>query len=484
MAAAMLLLYKGYDVTVYEKEKSVGGRTGRLIIDDYVFDIGPTFLMMPQYMEGLFTLAGADLKDYVEIKALDPLYRLKFDDGTEFFPSTNTDKTIAEIRRLFPAEVDNYLKFKELEHYRFRRIERCFKEPYDSLYDFLRPHFIEALPQMDVFNTLRNRLEKYFTDEKMRLAMSFQTKYIGMSPWRAPSAYTLISFIEHTWGIAHVTGGLNRLTLAMASVVEKYGGKIHTSTAVKQILRKDKKAVGVLLENGERDYSGYVIINADFAYAMSNLMGKRKKYTDNDLQRRDYSCSAFMVYLGIDKKYDMPHHNLIFGSGFKGQMDDITMTLKPSSTAFAYIQNPSVTDSTLAPEGKSSVYILVPVPNNKAQINWGAVRQDFRDQVLDFIGKSTELKGIEDHIEVERVLTPDDWEKDFNIYNGAVFNLSHDLSQMFYFRPHNRSEELSNCYIAGGGTHPGSGLPNICISSIITAELLIKDDTGRGYFQF
>ncbi|MBF0537844.1 MAG: phytoene desaturase, partial [Nitrospirae bacterium] len=433
----------------------------------------------------VFALAGKDIRDYVEIKPLDPLYRLRFDDGTEFHPSTDTEKTIAEIQRLFPGEVDNYLRFMRNEGYRYRRIERCFKVPYDSVYDFLSPHFIEALPQMEITGTLRERLEGYFRHDKMRLAMAFQTKYIGMSPWRAPSVYSLISYVEHRWGIHHVRGGLNQLTLAMAKVVEEYGGRVYTSTKVSQVLRRDKTATGLLLEDGQEISADYIVINADFAYAMSSLIGsRRKKYTDDNLQRRDYSCSTFMLYLGVNKTYDIPHHNLILGSDFKTHMDDITMTRRPSSMSMVYVHNPIVTDDTLAPRGKSPIYVLVPVPNNKAQIDWGGFKQGFRKQVLDFIVKKTGMTDIEQHIEVEKIMTPHNWESDLNVYNGAVFNLSHDLGQMFWFRPHNRSEELSNCYIVGGGTHPGSGLPNICISSVITSEQLIRDDTGDRRWAF
>ncbi|MBF0606450.1 MAG: phytoene desaturase family protein [Candidatus Magnetobacterium sp. LHC-1] len=484
LATAMLLLRQGYDVTVYEKAASVGGRTGRHIIGDYIFDIGPTFLMLPQFIEELFALAGRNIRDYAELIPLDPLYRLRFDDGTEFYPSTDTEKTIAEINRLFPDEVDNYRRFMRNEGYRYGRIERCFKVPYDNLYDFLRPHFIEALPQMDVTGTLRRRLEGYFSNDKMRLAMAFQTKYIGMSPWRAPSAYSLISYIEHRWGIYHVRGGLNQLTAAMVRVVQEYGGRIHTSTKVNRVLSQNRTATGLLLEGGQEVTADYVVINADFAYAMSNLMDNRRKYTDNDLKRRRYSCSTFMLYLGVNKTYNLPHHNLLFGSDFKAHMDDITMTRRPSSMSLVYVHNPVVTDNTLAPAGKSPIYVLVPVPNNKAQVNWQETKHDFRNQVLDFIVRQTGMTDIKDHIEVEKIITPHDWQSDFNIYNGAVFNLSHDLGQMFYFRPHNRSEELSNCYIVGGGTHPGSGLPNICISSVITSEQLIRDDTGNNRWAF
>ncbi|MBF0488506.1 MAG: phytoene desaturase [Nitrospirae bacterium] len=484
LAAAMLLLNKGYEVAIFEKETAVGGRTGRFLLGDYIFDIGPTFLMLPQYMEEIFRLAGRNIHDYVEITPLDPLYRLRFADGTEFYPSTDIQKILSEIQRVFPGQVENYMRFRHDEHYRFNRIERCFKRPYDSVYDFLRPTFLEALPQMDITGSLRDRLEKYFTNEKMRLAMTFQTKYIGMSPWRAPSAYSLISFIEYQWGIHHVTGGLNQLTLAMARVIEERGGRIYTSTAVKSILTTGNKATGIVLESGRKIGSDYVIINANFAYAMSSFLKDRKKYTDAELEKREYSCSTFMLYLGVKRQYDIPHHNLIFGEDFKKYMDEITMKRRPSPESLVYIHNPAITDTTLAPKGKSPIYILVPVPNNKASIDWDKLKPEFRRQVLDFIAANTELKDIGRYIEEEKIITPQDWERDFNVYKGAVFNLNHDLNQMFYFRPHNRSEELSNCYITGGGTHPGSGLPNICISSVITSELLIRDDTGDRQWRF
>ncbi len=478
LSTAMLLTHKGYDVVIFEKNPDTGGRNDRFQLGAFTFDVGPTFLMLPQFANEIFALAGKKMSDYVEIKNIDPLYRIKFNDGTEFFPSSDLEKTISEISRVFPEDVDNYIRFKKTEGYRYNRVEKCFKAPYTRFTDFLRPFFIEALPQMDMFNTLQNRLKSYFTNDRMRYAMSFQTKYIGMSPWKSPSAYSLIPYIEHKWGVHHVTGGLNRISKAMAEVVQEYGGIIHTSTPVRKIISKNRKAIGVTLENGENVYGDYVVINADFAYAMSNLVDNRKKYTEANLRKREYSASTFMLYLGVKKQYDISHHNLIIGDQFRDYMDEITMTKEPSTTSLVYIHNPVVTDKTLAPEGNSSIYVLVPVPNKKAPLPWDEIKSDFRNRVLDLIKTQTELKDLENNIIEEKIMTPDDWVRDFNVYNGAVFNLSHAMNQMFYFRPHNKSEELDNCYIVGGGTHPGSGLPTIYISAVISSELIIKDDTG------
>lgn len=482
LATAMLLAHKGYKVTIYEKEQNIGGRSASFDLNGYTFDIGPTFLMLPQFLEELFTLVGKDVNNYVEILPLDPLYRVIFPDGTKFHPSTNTDKTIAEIERLFPGEGENYRRFKRAEGYRYKKIEHCFKVPYNRLYEMARPSFIEALPYMDVFNTLNTRLKKYFKNDKLLNAMSFQTKYIGMSPWQSPSAYSLISYIEHQWGIHHVRGGLNQICFAMAKVAEELGVTVKTASPVSRIISKNKKAVGVLLEKGEEVYGDKIVINADFAHAMSTLIDEKdiKKYTHKNLANKDYSCSTFMLYLGVNKKYDIPHHSLIIGDDFKAHMDEVSMTKDPSVTSLFYVHNPAATDATLAPDSsKSPIYVLVPVPNLKSKVNWDEIKVEFRNKTLQAVKEKAGLYDITEHIEEEKVLTPNDWQKTFSVYNGAVFNLSHALNQMFYFRPHNKFEKLDDCYLVGGGTHPGSGLPTIILSALISSELIVKKDTGK-----
>jgi phytoene desaturase len=307
--------------------------------------------------------------------------------------------------------------------------------------------------------------------------MSFQAKYLGMSPWECPGAFTILSFIEHDGGIYHPIGGLNKISNAMAKVIEENGGQINLSTEVAEIIVEEKQAKGIRLRDGAEVRADYVIINADFAHAMTSIVNRRdrKKYTDEDLKRRDYSCSTFMLYLGLDKKYDLPHHNIIFADDYHKNVEEIyvekTLPVDPSF----YVQNPSIIDPTLAPPGKSCIYVLVPVANNTSAIDWENQTAGFRKLIIDKIKEKTEMKDIDEHIEVEKIITPVNWEKDYDIYNGATFNLSHKLTQMLYFRPHNKFEEFSNCYITGGGTHPGSGLPTIYESGRIVANLIIQD---------
>ncbi|MER2258882.1 MAG: phytoene desaturase family protein, partial [Priestia megaterium] len=300
-----------------------------------------------------------------------------------------------------------------------------------------------------------------------------------MSPWECPGAFSILSFMEHAYGIFHPIGGVNQLSQAMAKVVEEHQGHIHLNQGVQKLWIENKRVKGIILENGERIGADDVIINGDFAHAMTNLIdeGALKKYAVKKLEKKKYSCSTFMIYLGIDKQYkDLPHHTIVFAEDYKKNVEEITKTLALSEDPSIYIQNPGVTDPTLAPEGKSALYILAPVPNNFSGVNWDEKQKDFRDAVLKIVEKKTGFKDLESHIEVEKIISPKQWEEDVLVYKGATFNLGHQLTQMMVLRPHNKFEELENCWLVGGGTHPGSGLPTILESSRITTKLILKRD--------
>jgi phytoene desaturase len=261
----------------------------------------------------------------------------------------------------------------------------------------------------------------------------------------------------------------------MAKVVEEEGGQIVKKTKVKRILTKGRLVQGVQLESGEKISCDDVFINADFAYAATHLFepGLLKKYTEPNLQKKQYSCSTFMLYLGVNKRFDhLHHHNILFASDYRKNVDEIAEKKVLSQDPSVYVQNASVSDPTLAPPGKSAIYILVPVPNNKSKINWAGIKDDFKAKILDIVKNKGGFEGLKKHIEVEKVITPDDWEQEHNVYLGATFNLAHTFKQLLYFRPRNKFEELEHCYLVGGGTHPGSGLPTIYESARISSNLL------------
>lgn len=473
LAAAMQLSAAGYDVKVLEKQPHIGGRTSKLTVGDYHFDLGPTFFMMPQILEEVFVRSGRNLHDYVDMREIDPLYTLKFGD-VSFSPSTNSSDTKKEISRLFPGNEEGYERFLRIEGEKFDRVNALLKQPFTSFADFFTKDMWRALPRLNAFDTVYGRLSKYFSDERLKWAFSFQAKYLGMSAWDCPGTFTILSFLEHRYGLFHPIGGVNQVCHAMAKVIEEHGGEVVTNAGVKQVLVNDGKAVGVQLENGSLLQADDVVINADFGYAMTHLFdqGVLNKYKKEQLEKKGLSLSTFMLYLGVDGEVDLPHHMVLFAEDYKQNVDDITKRGVISEDASIYVHNPSRIDRTLAPEGKSALYILMPVPNLEADIDWEEQKPLLREKILDRLSNEPALFDIRDRIEVEQIVSPLEWEQNYYVYRGATFNLSHTLDQMMYFRPHNKFEDVSHCFLVGGGTHPGSGLPTIFQSAIISADLL------------
>ncbi len=469
----MILAKRGFDVSIYEKEEIVGGRNAPIKLNGYTFDTGPTFLMMKHIVDEIFEEASEKAEDYLKFVKLDPMYRLKFF-SNEMKMYDDHKKTEEAIKKEFPGEEKNFYRYLENEEKRLKYLLPCLQKPYNSILDMVSNPLLKAIPHLDLGKSVYDILSKYFKNDILRLCFTFQSKYLGMSAWECPAAFAMVAYIEHKWGIYHVIGGLNKLSHAMAEVFKKKGGKLFLKTPVKKIINNGRKITGVELQNGEFVKADDVIVNADFSYAVTNLFDKNyvKKYSPEKLSKRKYSCSIFMLYLGVKKKYNIPHHNVFFAKNYRQNVKDIFTDLKLSDEISFYIQNASLIDPALAPEGKSTIYVLVPVPNLKADINWEKEKQKFRNKVLDEIVKRTELKDIKENIEVEKIYTPFNWRDDLNVYYGATFNLGHNLSQMLYFRPRNKFECFDNCYLVGGGTHPGSGLPTIYESGRIAANLI------------
>ncbi|MFC4776397.1 phytoene desaturase family protein [Paenibacillus sp. GCM10023252] len=478
LAAAMLLSSKGYEVTVLEKQPYVGGRTSALQVGEYRFDRGPTFLMMPQLLEELFQAAGRSLHDYVELKRVDPLYRLQFGD-VRFEPSTDRDSMIEQMDRLFPGESEGYLRFMKEEEDKFDRIRPLLQRPFTKLSDYIKKDTARALPKLHLTDTVYGRLSKYFQDERLRYAFAFQAKYLGMSPWECPGTFTILSYIEHAYGLWHPIGGLNRICEAMAEVTKEYGGNVRVSSGVKQIVTKEGIAVGVELESGERLDADHVVLNADFGTAVTKLFKPEqlKKWKPERIERMKWSISTYMLYLGVNRKIDMPHHTVMFAGDYSNNLKEMKLG-QLSRDASLYVHNPSILDPTLAPEGKSSLYVLMPVPNLDGETDWSSPEklQDVRNDVIARLEQEPELSGLSAHIEEESVITPLDWQNSMHVYRGAAFNMAHSIDQMMMLRPHNQFEDAANCWLVGGGTHPGSGLPTIIESARISVRLLEEQD--------
>jgi phytoene desaturase len=263
----------------------------------------------------------------------------------------------------------------------------------------------------------------------------------------------------------------------MAEIAEEMGVEIRTGEEVCGIDCRGRRAVAV--QTKCRTFpADSLVINADFAEAMRQWVpnAQRRRWTDERIAKKRFSCSTFMLYLGIDCRYDhLAHHTIYLTGDYRRNLREIETDHVLSDEPSLYVQNACVTDPSLAPDGKSTLYVLAPVSHLHPNIDWGRECARFRAVVLRQLARRLGLKDLEGRIRYERIVTPLDWQRQFAIYRGATFSMAHNLGQMLHFRPHNRFEDLDGVYLVGGGTHPGSGLPVIFESARISSRLLLDD---------
>lgn len=476
LTAGMILSKRGYKVSIFEKEATVGGRNAAISMNNYTFDTGPTFLMMTFVLREMFAEAGRSLDDYCKVLPLDPMYKLSFNDFA-ISPTADRTKMKEQIAKYFPGNESGLDLFHKKEKVRYDKMYPCLKKDYSKLKEMFSKPLLKALPHLSLGRTLMGVLGNYFTDEQLRICFTFQAKYIGMSPWECPAAFAIMPYIEHSMGIDHIEGGLSKISDAMATVIGELGGEIHLNTPVKKVVVAGRNATGVELVSGDIINADSVVINADFGHAMETLFDKGviRKWSPRKLREKKYSCSTFMLYLGVDKIYDEPHHNILFANDYKENVKDIISRSRLSDDMSIYVRNASVIDSTLAPQGHSALYVLVPTLNQKTGTSWNdELTKSYRDKVMQRIMERTSMKDLDKHITCEKIITPGEWQERRNLFLGATFNLGHTITQMLYLRPRNKFEEVNHCYLVGGGTHPGSGLPTIYESARISSDLIDK----------
>lgn len=468
----MLLAHRGYDVTILEKSSVIGGRNAPIQAGDYTFDTGPTFLHQKFTLDEIFAETGRKSEDYMDFVKLDPMTTLTWGD-ISLNTSCDQQQMLRNIEQAFPGESANYARFMSDHAKKLKAIFPCLLSPYHKLSSFLSGHLMKALPYVATSKSVMDVLGEYFNDERLKLAFTFQAKYLGMSPWNCPALFSILAYIEYAHGIYHVQGGLSNISAGMAQVFKEEGGTLRLNSEVVDIKYEGKRAATVVLASGEIMRCDDLIVNADYAQARHTIFGENNETRDQQLKKK-YSCSTFMLYLGLDKLYaDEPHHHVLFADDYHQNLRDIQGEKVISDDMSVYIRNSSVNDPTVAPAGHSQLYILVPTINCRNDHNWEKTQAEYKEKVLDRIIEKTGMKDLREHIVEERMITPQGWEN-ADIFIGATFNLAHTLDQMLYLRPRNRMQGFENIYLVGGGTHPGSGLPTIYESGRISSNLICE----------
>jgi phytoene desaturase len=480
----MLLAARGLRVTVLEKDQVVGGRSRTIEAPEgqggsYRFDLGPTFFLYPRILAEVFAECGARLEEEVELIRLDPQYRLVFEDAAGHVTLDATPdlaRMEAEVARIAPRDAAGVRPFMEENRRKLAAFRPVLERAFTRTADVMGADMLRALPLLKPGRSVDADLRRHFRDPRTRLAFSFQTKYLGMSPFRCPSLFTILSFLEYEHGVFHPRGGCGSVAAAMARVAADLGVEFRFETPVDRVTFEGNRATGVDA-GGRHIAADAVVMNADFAHAMPRLVPDaiRRKWSDRKIGQARYSCSTFMLYLGVEGTFpDLAHHSILLSQDYQRNIREIEQGTVPDTPSL-YLHNPVATDATMAPPGHSSLYLLVPVPNLTHGHEWSeADTARYRKVALDRL-RTLGVPDIESRIRFEKVVTPRDWRDDYAVGYGATFNLAHDLRQMLMFRPGNRFGDTQGLYLVGGGTHPGSGLPVIYEGARISANLLLRD---------
>ena len=320
-------------------------------------------------------------------------------------------------------------------------------------------------------------VKRYFEDPRHRFTFSFHPLFIGGNPFRAPAVYLMIPYLEKTGGVWFCKGGMYNLVRALENIFKELGGIVETEAAVEQIVVENRKAKGVLVRGRFYEADG-VISNADLAYTYGELIKSehRRRWSDKKLRKTQYSMSAFLLYLGVRKKYpQLKHHTLILSKRYKALIDDIFDNKVLPDDFSMYLHIPSQTDPTMAPEGCESMYVLIPVPNLESGVNWVKTKAAYTDRVLTFLENDFGLTALKQSIEVLEMFTPSDFKRERNNHLGSAWGVEPKLTQTAYFRPNNRSEDIKNLYFVGASTHPGAGVPGVLLTAETTIKLVVKD---------
>lgn len=511
IACAMRLQSLGFNTRLVEALDSPGGRAYVRRAEGFTFDMGPTVLTVPHFIEELFSLeqdhaalgepdfpahvlgddkrilsgisGGPNTSRYVEIVPILPFYRIYFDDGTFFDYDADPVRVREQIARLAPEDLQGYEDFHEAARAIFNRgfLELGYTY-FGNVGQMLG--VVPDLLKLGAVQPLFSLIKKYFKSDKMRQVFSFEPLLVGGNPMKVPAIYAMIHFVEKTWGIHFARGGTGALVSAMVRKFEEMGGVLQLNAEVASIdvvKRGGKRvATGVTLKSGEVIAADVVVSNADYATTYMKLIDKAYRRINRDMvvKFRKQSMSLMVIYFGYKKAEgdpDLQHHNIILGPRYEELLTDIFERKILGSDFSQYLHIPTLTDPSLAPEGHHAAYTLIPVPNNQSDLDWSKIGEGFKDVVLTFLEERGYIPNLKERLVYQSFVTPDYFEQTLGSYLGNGFGVEPVLTQTAFFRPHNKSEDISNLYLVGQSTQPGGGTPSVMMSAKMTAREIAKD---------
>lgn len=473
LAAAVRLRAMGWEVTVLEALDQPGGRARVFARDGFTFDAGPTVITAPHLIAELFELVGRDARDYYSLVPVDPFYRILFDDGSALDYTGDEERLLAQIARFDERDVDGYRRLAKMSERIFDTgFTQLADQPFDKLSDMLR--VLPAMLRLQSYRSVHGLVARYIRDPRLRQAFTFEPLLVGGNPFRTPSIYLLIHWLERKWGVHFAMGGTTSVVRALVRLLDELGADVRLDTPVEEIIVERGRTVAVLTAAGERVPCDLVVSNADPSWVYSRMLtpAHRRRHTPRAISRVRQSMSLFVGYFGTRRTYpDIAHHTILLGPRYRELLDDIFRQRTLAKDFSLYLHAPTRTDASLAPPGNETFYVLSPVPNTCAGIDWRREGEPYFARLRESLEQRL-LPGLEASLATQFHMSPLDFEQTLRSVDGAAFGPEPVLTQSAWFRYHNRSPDVEGLYFVGAGTHPGGGIPGVLSSAKVLERVV------------
>jgi len=466
LSASCYLAKAGHQVTVFEKNATVGGRARQLHRDGFCFDIGPTWYWMPDVFEKFFNDFGKKVSDYYQLFKLAPAYQVYFKDNESVTIADN----LADIKTTFDAiEAGSGAKLQAFidearENYAIA-VEKMVYKPGDSPLELVSFETIQRVSQF--FSTVSQQVRKRFTNEKLIQILEFPVLFLGAKPSNTPAFYNFMNYADFGLGTWHPEKGMYSVVLAMESLARELGVQFVTNANVSEIIVENKTAKGIVV-NGEKHFADVILSGADYHHTEQLLEENLRMYSESYWEKKVFAPSSLLFYVGFDKKINnVEHHTLFFDAPFEPHAKEIYDTKVWPKNPLYYASFPSLTDAYFAPEGKEAATFLIPIAPGLEDNE--AIRKKYFDIIIDRLEKSTNQE-LRSSVLFAESFCVNDFVKDYNSYKGNAYGLANILTQTAFLRPKIKSKKVANLYFTGQLTVPGPGVPPSIISGKIVSE--------------
>lgn len=478
LSAALQLAGRGRRVTVLERGQLPGGRVGRVDVDGYRLDTGPTVLTMPDIIDDAFAAVGETTADRLDLLTVDPAYRASFADGSSLHVRSDADAMAAEIERFAGREqADGYVRLRDWLTKLYRvEFDGFIAANFDSPLSLLTPQ-LARLTAIGGFRRWDRMVRKFISDERLQRVFTFQALYAGVPPHRALAVYAVIAYMDTISGVYFPRGGVRALPDALAAAATDAGVEFRYGAAVSALERTGDRVVAVRTEDGDRIAADVVVLTTELPDTY-RLLGRTPR---RPLRLRP-APSAVVAHVGCRAVgEDGDHHTIVFGHEWEKTFTDIIDDGRVMSDPSLLVTRPTAGDPSLAPDGRDLLYVLAPAPNlDVGQVDWASIRDDYVHQMMDVV--STRLPQVGVDAEVLHVVDPADWARQ-GMAAGTPFALAHTFGQTGPFRPANTVRGVANVVLAGSSTVPGVGVPTAMLSGRLAADRITGLPVGRAHSQ-